>query len=231
MSSSTDVDSRGVQRGACSMCSCDQYNGGTEGKKCVDCGHPPVKHRNALTGSVAPTPRPASAQLTTPATAGSISQPPTLDSGDEVAVDTNGSCQFPGCSKQTLFDPNTGTQDKFCSDHIGVSPNITSLSLSNPLQTISMPSFFRSIKSRRVGRGPPKPPKPRRSATSPAQRIPFATVRPTVTPPPPAPPTCKFFFVANCVIFKGACPNYLWKISVIMMFGGGGGGRLNSSPR
>ena len=185
MSSSTDIDSRGVQRGTCSMCSCDQYNGGTEGKKCVDCGHPPVKHRNTLTGSVAPTPRPASAQLTTPATAGSISQPPALDSGDEVAV---GSCQFPGCSNQTLFNLNTGTQDKFCSDHIGVSPNITSLSLSNPPQTISLPSFFRNIKSRR---GPPKPPKPRRSATSPAQRIPFATVGPTVTPPHSVPPTCK----------------------------------------
>ena len=125
---STNIDSRGVKRGDCCMCSCDQYNGGTKRIKCVDCGHPPAKHRNALTGSVAQ-----------PASVGSISisRPPTLDSfGDDEDIDlvTDSLCQFPGCRNRTDFDPNTGLQDEFCPDHTDVPPkgiNFGNLSLSD----------------------------------------------------------------------------------------------------
>ncbi len=45
-SGGSQYDSRGVERGSCSMCGCDQYDGGSEGKKCEACSHVPGKHAN-----------------------------------------------------------------------------------------------------------------------------------------------------------------------------------------
>lgn len=42
------MDSRGVLRGKCTSCDCEQYDGGEAKKKCVrpTCSHPPGKHLN-----------------------------------------------------------------------------------------------------------------------------------------------------------------------------------------
>lgn len=40
------IDSRGILRGACGACGCESYDGGSIRKKCVDCGHPPGRHKN-----------------------------------------------------------------------------------------------------------------------------------------------------------------------------------------
>ena len=39
-------DCRGVLRGECSDCGCDEYDGGSAGRKCLHCNHPPGKHKN-----------------------------------------------------------------------------------------------------------------------------------------------------------------------------------------
>lgn len=41
-------DSRGISRGKCNLpeCNCQSYMGGSDGMKCVGCGHPPGKHQN-----------------------------------------------------------------------------------------------------------------------------------------------------------------------------------------
>ena len=41
-----DVDIRGIRRGSCRSCGCEAYDGGGVGRKCLDCGHPPGKHKN-----------------------------------------------------------------------------------------------------------------------------------------------------------------------------------------
>jgi len=40
-------DSRGVLRGRCTLCGCSGYDGGSSGKKCLDCGHVPGKHEKS----------------------------------------------------------------------------------------------------------------------------------------------------------------------------------------
>lgn len=40
------MDCRGVRRGSCSDCGCNEYDGGGGGKKCLGCGHVPAKHRS-----------------------------------------------------------------------------------------------------------------------------------------------------------------------------------------
>ena len=59
------VDSRGVLRGQCQACSCDAYDGGDKGLKCVGCGHPPARHMNLTTGPATQSPpRPQISPLT-----------------------------------------------------------------------------------------------------------------------------------------------------------------------
>ena len=45
---SGQFDCRGVPRGTClaTGCQCDGYNGGSTGKKCVICKHPPGRHQD-----------------------------------------------------------------------------------------------------------------------------------------------------------------------------------------
>ncbi len=82
MSSSTDC--RGVPRGKCSVCGCDQYDGGSEGKRCImmNCDHPPGKHLNTNTGfaslaqlTVSPSLSPTSMDVNTDGVSSSLSQP------------------------------------------------------------------------------------------------------------------------------------------------------------
>ena len=39
-------DCRGVRRGSCTACGCAAYDGGNTRKKCLDCSHPPGRHKN-----------------------------------------------------------------------------------------------------------------------------------------------------------------------------------------
>ena len=89
MSSSTDC--RGVSRGKCSVCDCDQYDGGSEGMRCImmNCDHPPGKHLNINRGSA------LLAQLTS-----SQSLSPT-----SMGVNTDG---VSSSLSQPSFDLNTG---------------------------------------------------------------------------------------------------------------------------
>ena len=45
-------DSRGVRRGSCTQCGCAAYDGGDAGKKCIDCNHPPGRHKNLDIGTI-----------------------------------------------------------------------------------------------------------------------------------------------------------------------------------
>ncbi len=88
------MDSRGIPRGSCSQCGCDQYDGGTEGMKCNYCDHPPGKHVNMNTGiaSLAPTTR------------SSFFSSSPFDS----SMDTDST--IPSGQSQPLFDLNTGVE-------------------------------------------------------------------------------------------------------------------------
>lgn len=113
------VDARGVLRGQCQACSCDAYDGGDKGFKCVDCGHPPGRHVNVNAGP--PTQSPPRPQISPP----TASLPPRLqpsaytDPSTTAAVATQ--CQFPGCTRETHFDMNSSKQYSFCRDHINAS--------------------------------------------------------------------------------------------------------------
>ena len=50
-----NADSHGNLRGRCFDCVCDGYNGGSELKKCIRCGHPPGRHHNFSTLSIGST--------------------------------------------------------------------------------------------------------------------------------------------------------------------------------
>ena len=113
------VDSRGVLRGQCQACSCDAYDGGDKGLKCVDCGHPPLKHVNLTTGPATQSPpRPQISPPTASLQPSAYRAPSTTE-----AVATQ--CQFPGCTREAHFDMNSLKQYSFCRDHI----NVTSLPL------------------------------------------------------------------------------------------------------
>lgn len=47
------LDGRGALRGSCTLCDCDEYDGGSARKKCAICFHPPGQHKKltrAVTG-------------------------------------------------------------------------------------------------------------------------------------------------------------------------------------
>ena len=96
------------------MCGCAGYDGGSEGKKCTDCNHPPAKHVN----------------LSSSQNLGSIFSPVDSiysSSGDNVTaslVDMTSlqgpKCQYPGCSQEAHFDMNSCQQFQFCQAHKGM---------------------------------------------------------------------------------------------------------------
>ena len=114
-----NVDSRGVVRGRCSSCGCGGYNGGSEKKRCIGCGHPPGKHLAANLST--------SSSVSSSSGVSSISalSPPPSSicdggfgySGGDSAVFMSSYCQFPGCQKESDFDPNTGIQKAYCQEH------------------------------------------------------------------------------------------------------------------
>ena len=95
-------------RGGCTACGCDSYDGGSEKKKCVNCGHAPGKHQNMTsTGSI-------SSPVDT-STVSTVFMPSSLtsDSTSPIAA----VCAVPGCTEEASFDLNTGIQSKYCDKH------------------------------------------------------------------------------------------------------------------
>ena len=85
-------DARGVERGACTRCTCQQYSppgAGTGSFKCVTCSHAPGLHQNIS----------------------SASAPSYGHSGDHTT------CCVVGCNQEADFDPNTGTEMNYCYGH------------------------------------------------------------------------------------------------------------------
>lgn len=119
MAALTNVDSRGIVRRGCTSCACDCYNGGAEKKKCIDCGYPPGKHRAANLSTLSSS---VSSQSSGVSSISALSPPPSsiCDGGysyNDSSVFISSACQFPGCQKESDFDPNTGVQKAYCQEH------------------------------------------------------------------------------------------------------------------
>ena len=118
----SNVDSRGNLRGRCSSCACDGYSGGSEKKKCIGCGHPPGRHQNLSTSS--------SVSSSSGVSSTSALSPPrsaifndgglgySSDGDSAVFMTPVYQCQYLGCQRETVFDPNTGAQKSYCQDHM-----------------------------------------------------------------------------------------------------------------
>ena len=118
MAATTNVDSQGKQRGRCSSCACDGYDGGSEKKRCVACGHPPGKHQNLSTSSS------VSGSSSGVSSISALSPPSTsmgfCDGSDSAGFTPSSmyQCRYPGCQKESDFEPNTGVQSDYCHKHI-----------------------------------------------------------------------------------------------------------------
>ena len=103
-------------RGRCSSCACDGYDGGSEKKRCIGCGHPPGKHANVSTSLVGSTPLLSSSGVSSNTAAASNSS--TSHSDWAIPTYSEYQCQYPDCQKESAFDPNTGAQNEYCHEHI-----------------------------------------------------------------------------------------------------------------
>ena len=115
-----NVDCQGKQRGRCSACMCDGYDGGSEKKKCIACGHPPGKHQNLSTSSFVSSSSGVSSisALSPPSVLFDGGMTYSSDSDSAVFIPPMYRCQYPGCQKESAFDPNTGAQNEYCLEHI-----------------------------------------------------------------------------------------------------------------
>ena len=118
------VDVRGILRGQCQACSCDAYDGGDKGFKCLDCGHPPGRHVNVNAGP--PKQSPTRLQISPP----TASLQPSAYTAPSTTEAVATQCQFSGCTREAHFDMNSLKQYPFCRDHINVS---------------SLPSYLSSV--------------------------------------------------------------------------------------
>ena len=156
------VDSRGVLRGQCQACSCDAYDGGDKGLKCLDCGHPPGRHVNLNGGP--PTQRPPRPQIPNP----TASLPPRLQPSAFTSPSTTAAvaiqCQFPGCTREAHFDMNSLKQYSFCRDHINASlpSHLSSMHLDpmeygEPLSYPAPPTYSPAVATPMQSLSPPHP--------------------------------------------------------------------------
>ena len=137
-------DPRGVERGRCTRCSnCTEYKVEKEAVKCINCKCPPGVHENltaaatqgsangSQTSANAGSPTSANAGSPTSANAGSqtstnagsqaSTQPTLTTSVKSLTLQASPVCSVQGCTNEADFDLNTGTQQLFCSEHLGVS--------------------------------------------------------------------------------------------------------------
>ena len=106
-------DSRGVERGRCSQCSCGAFQqAGDQSVRCSSCGHSPAKHQN-LSTPPSPSVEASVTHGVHPATVFS----PVVDATaqDETAPTL---CALPDCKNPAQFDPNTGESSVVCRDHL-----------------------------------------------------------------------------------------------------------------
>lgn len=85
----SNVDGRGIARGACTLCDCDVYEAGDQ-YNCLYCGHKPPVHKNMTGGT------PASAPPTTPTPKSTPYPVPATKKGKV--------CAFPGCGKPVYVE-------------------------------------------------------------------------------------------------------------------------------
>ena len=125
-------DIRGVERGACSLCSCKDFVGKTGTIKCGECDHVPGAHQNRdapdtqpvrvdLSLTVAPpqssAARPSSAPYPT-VIASKPSSTSLVQRRPKNPTMAYSVCSFPGCSQETTFNCDTGEEYDFCIDHM-----------------------------------------------------------------------------------------------------------------
>ena len=111
-------DSRGVLRGGCSSCSCDGYDGGSELRKCLNCGHPPGKHQNMSTGTV-------SSVTSSISAASAPTSPDSMASNHATVFVPPPVCAIRGCTEEASFDLNTGNQNMYCDKHLLTAINLS----------------------------------------------------------------------------------------------------------
>ena len=124
-----NADPRGVLRGRCTACSCDGYSRASGGVKCDDCGHPPAKHGKLSASDAGPSqtayqPTPPPAPRPTPRPVSAVSTPPIppprkarVASAKPLPSFSGPRCLFPNCTNEAFFDPNSGDESQYCSDH------------------------------------------------------------------------------------------------------------------
>ena len=123
-------DIRGVERGACCLCSCKDFVGRTGTVKCGVCGHVPGAHQNRD----APDTQPVDLSLTVAPPQSSGARPSSVPYPTAIASNSSSTsvvqkpskyptmaysvCSFPGCGQETMFDCDTGEEYDFCMDHM-----------------------------------------------------------------------------------------------------------------
>lgn len=105
-------DPRGVKRGRCTKClNCTEYEVEEGAVKCANCKCPPGLHEN-LTVATATQGSAGISQMST--------QSALATSVKSLTLHAPTLCSVQGCTRGVDFDPNTGVQQLFCSDHLGV---------------------------------------------------------------------------------------------------------------
>ena len=114
-------DIRGVSRGACSQsqCPCKDFRATNDGNaKCADCGHAPAQHVNLESPGQAVGKNLVTPSVLLPDKSLSSSSAPSVPVAKPMVTVASSVCTFPGCQQLSLFDPNTGVESSFCSDHM-----------------------------------------------------------------------------------------------------------------
>ena len=131
-------DKRGVERGHCKQCDCQEYTLSPDGHKCGGCSHSPAQHVK-LDAAM------DTADSSKESTSVHIKLEPLSDSrsdltlafesqdvtikkeyDEDVTVSQGSCCVYPGCHLTADFDVNTGESSSFCLAHIGATPTYTS---------------------------------------------------------------------------------------------------------
>ena len=107
-------DKRGVQRGKCSLCECEEFVLDSTTISCGECGHPPTKHQNLDKTIATSKVEGDSEDLKTP----TLPKLKPLERGiNEDSQDTSNKCLYLGCTADSTFDINTGESSIYCETH------------------------------------------------------------------------------------------------------------------
>ena len=132
-------DKRGVERGHCKQCDCQEYTLSPGGHKCGGCSHLPAQHVKL------------DAADSKESTSVRIKSEPQSDSQDimvkkeydeDVTVSQGSRCTYPGCHLTADFDVNTGESSSFCLAHIGATPSLDPNGSGWPRETRATPTYM-----------------------------------------------------------------------------------------